>query len=296
MALIITSIILSLVTVLGILVAILAVNEEGSDIKKRWSLLGFLWLIIIVFGLWTTIGVNTVGIMYNPLKGGIQEKILDQGIQKKSPFDKVYKLSTQIQEMNFKGVSVQTSDGQWVDTELQIQLRIMRENAFEYFRKYEGKSLNDIESIILNTTKQKLEEITTQYNVIEMLGSKRNEIITKTLKLVKEEMQKDGICVERLVLVDTDAGEEIEKAIAKEAVAKKEAEAAKYNKEKAEAEGEAKVIQAKKEKEVNELKQKTLTNEVLTEQFINKWDGKLPTTMLSNDILKSFNLNNKEEN
>ena len=126
---------------------------------------------------------------------------------------------------------------------------------------------------------------------MEVLGEKRDEIVNKTLEEIKTELLNDGILVERIVLVDTDAGEKIEQAIQNEASAKKEAETAKYLKEKAELEGEAKVIEAQKEKEANELKQKTLTNEILTEKMIEKWNGILPTTMLGQDILSIFNIN-----
>ncbi len=287
MGLIIFSIVLSL----GITIALgWSIQDEEWAFRKR-MFLGVFGLLIIVFGCFTTIGANTVGIMYNPFKGGIQNEVLSEGFKTKTPFDKVYKISTEVQEFDFKDMSVQTNDSQWVNSIIQIQARIDREKAFEYFKKYGGKNLSDIQSILSNTTQKQLEKITTQYNIMEVLGDKRDEIVNKTLEEVKAELLKDGILVERILLVDTDAGEAIEKAIEKEASAKKEAETAKYLKEKAELEGQAKVIEAQKEKEANELKQKSLTNEILTEKMIEKWDGKLPATMLGKDILSTFNIN-----
>ena len=110
---------------------------------------------------------------------------------------------------------------------------------------------------------------------MEVLGEKRNEIVNKTLTNSKEELIKDGILVDRIVLVDTDAGQDVEQAIKNEAIAKKNAEAAVYKKQQAQTEGEAKVIKAQKTKEANELLNKTLTDEILLQQFIEKWDGKL---------------------
>lgn len=287
MGIIISSIILSIILagVLG-----WSISEEEWSFRPR-MFLGALGLLIILFACFTTIGANTVGIMYNPFKGGIQNEVLAEGFKSKSPFDKVYKISTEVQEFTFKEMTVQTSDSQWINSIIQIQVRIDREQAFEYFKKYGGKNLNDIQSILSNTTQKQLEKITIQYNIMEVLGEKRDEIVNKTLEEVKGELLKDGILVERIVLVDTDAGEAIEKAIEKEASAKKEAETAKYLKEKAQLEGEAKIIEAQKEKEANEFKQKTLTKEILTEKMLEKWDGKLPTTMLSQDILSTFNIN-----
>ena len=126
---------------------------------------------------------------------------------------------------------------------------------------------------------------------MEVLGEKRNDIVNKTLELAKEELSKDGIIVERIILVDTDAGDAIEQAIANESIKKKEAETARYEKEKAELEGEAKIIEAQKEKEANELKQTSLTQQILMEKMIEKWNGQLPTTMLNDDIMSVFNVN-----
>ena len=286
MGLIITSVLLTLVTVGGILVY--CMYEEHS---KKWALLGLSWLLIIIFGCFTVIGANTVGIMYNPFKNGIQNEVLAEGFKSKSPFDKVYKISTEVQEFTFEELTVQTSDSQWVNSIIQIQVRIDREKAFEYFKKYGGKSLKDIKKILSNTTQKQLEKTTIQYNIMEVLGEKRDEIVSKTLEELRQELLNDGILVERIVLVDTDAGEAIEKSIEKEASAKKEAETAKYQKEKAQLEGEAKVIEAQKEKEANELKQKSLTDQILTEKMIEKWNGTLPTTMLGQDVLSTFNVN-----
>ena len=286
MGLIILSIVLTILTVGGVL--FYCIEEKYN---KLWSLLGLLWLVIILFGCFTIVGANTVGIMYNPFKGGVQNEVLGEGFKGKSPLDKVYKISTEVQEFTFKDISVQTNDSQYVNSIIQVQVRIDRERAFEYFKKYGGKSLNDIQNILSNTTQKQLEKVTIQYNIMEVLGEKRDEIVNKTLEEIKTELIKDGILIERIVLVDTDAGNAIEQAIAKEASAKKEAETAKYLKEKAQLEGEAKVIEAQKEKESNELKQKTLTNEILTEKMIEKWDGTLPTTVLNDDILSIFNIN-----
>lgn len=287
MGLIITSIILSIFTIGGILA--FCIYEVYN---KKWCLLGLVWLILIIFGCFTTIGANQVGIMYNAFKGGIQDEVLGEGFKIKTPFDKVYKISTEVQEFTFEEISVQTNDSQFVNAILQLQVRIDKAQAFEYFKKYGGKKLEDIKSILSNTTQKQLEEVTTQYNIMEVLGEKRDEIVNKTLESVKNELINDGILVERVILVDTDAGDTIETAIQNEASAKKEAETAKYLKEKAELEGEAKVIEAQKEKDANELKQTTLTNEILIEKMIEKWNGTLPTTMLGQDILSIFKINN----
>lgn len=273
MFIIILSVILTLVVFITLSIDVM---EDKFKVTKK-SFLSLFCLLLICFGCFTNIGANRVGIVYNPFKGGIQSYTLGQGYKTKSPLTKIYKINTEVQELTFKNISVQTNDSQFVNAIIKAQVKIDSNKAFEYFSKYKDKDLEDISSLLSSTMQKQLETITTQYNIMDVLGAKRDEIVNKSLDLIQKELLKDGISVLRITLVDTDAGEQIEKAIANEAVAKKEAETAEYKKQKAQLEGEAKVIEAQKEKEANELISKTLTDELLMEQFIEKWDGKLPT-------------------
>ena len=289
MGLIIISVILGLI-LFGILGVKWAKDSYGELFIDGWKLnkkqlLSPLVLLIILFGCFTRIGANTVGIVYNPFRGGVQSKTLQEGYKTKSPLTKVYKISTKVIELSFENLNVQSQDSQWLNTQLQVQVRIDKAKAFDYFKKYGDKSLKDISTIISNTIKKELESVTIRHNITDILGSKRDEIVNETLSLVQGELIKDGISVERIVLVDTDAGEAIENAIANEAVAKKEVDTAEYKKQKAELEGEAKVIEAQKEKEANELVSKTLTEEILMEKFIDKWNGELPKVSGSDNML-----------
>ena len=268
-------IILSVVLTLMVFATLsIDVKEDKFKVTKK-SFLSLFCLLLIGFGCFTNIGANRVGIVYNPFKGGIQSYTLGQGYKTKSPLTKIYKINTEVQELTFKNISVQTNDSQFVNAIIKAQVKIDSNKAFEYFSKYKDKNLEDISSLLSSTMQKQLETITTQYNIMDVLGAKRDEIVNKSLDLIQKELLKDGISVLRITLVDTDAGEQIEKAISNEAVAKKEAETAEYKKQKAQLEGEAKVIEAQKEKEANELISKTLTDELLMEQFIEKWDGKL---------------------
>lgn len=267
---------------------------EKAEIKfksNKKMFLGLLPLLLIGFGCFTAIGTNRVGILYNPLKNGIQNYTLGQGYKLKSPLATVYKLNTEVQELVFENISVQTNDAQYVRAEIKIQAKIDSNKAFEYFSRYRDKKLDEISSILSSTIQKQLETVTTRYNIMDVLGAKRNEIVNETLSLIQNELANDGIIISRITLVDTDAGSKIEDAIANEAVAKKEAETAEYKKQQAELEGEAKVITAQKEKEANDLISKTLTDEILLEKFIEKWNGQLPTTYAGEDVLGMFKIN-----
>ena len=95
-----------------------------------------------------------------------------------------------------------------------------------------------------------IEEVMTEYNVIDILGEERNAVYTEIELAVKTRLQKSGIEFFSLVLLDTDAGQAIEQAIEREAVAKKEVETASQAQAKANVEAQTKVIQASAAAEV----------------------------------------------
>ena len=285
MNIIIISVILTIVTafVLGLKSSD---NHKGLVYKPSLrQLFSLIWLVLILFAFITIIPANSVGIEYNPFKGGIQQITLQEGFKFKNPLTKIYIISNKVKELQFDNVSVQTNDSQWVNAIIQVQVNIDKNKANIYFSKYGDKELEDIRNIISSTIQKQFESVTVKYNIMELLGEKRDDIVNETYKLAAEELYKDGIILNRLILIDTDAGDEIERAISEEAVAKKNVDTAEYKKQQAELEGEAKVIEAKKQKEANDLLNKSLTEEILTEQFIEKWNGELPKVTGTNNIM-----------
>jgi regulator of protease activity HflC (stomatin/prohibitin superfamily) len=109
------------------------------------------------------------------------------------------------------------------------------------------------------------------------------------------ELAKYGVEFVSITINDMDAGQALEAAITAEAVAKKEVETAAQNLLKAETEAkqqsvqaqaeqdaakikaETKIIQAEAEKKANELLKQSLSDFILRQQWIEKWDGKTPT-------------------
>lgn len=221
------------------------------------------------------IPANSVGVRYSALNG-TSKKTLDEGVHLIVPFvDKIYEIDTPTQERTDENLSVQTKDAQWISVETNVKYRVSEENAFKVYKGY--KTLDNLnKNIIGNYAQDALNTVCSQYNVIDILGEKRNEIIEKTVALLSEKFENEGITLTALTLKDIDAGDEIEKAIKEEAVAKKQVETAEQNRLKAEKEAETKLIEAQGEAAANAAKTSQLTDEILMEQFIKKWNGELP--------------------
>ena len=112
--------------------------------------------------------------------------------------------------------------------------------------------------------------------MIDTLGAKKNEIYTLATKDLQNMLKDEGVELIQLTIKDMNAGSEIEKAIADEAVAKKRVETAEQNRLKAKKDAETKVVNAKAEADANKILEKQLTNKILIQQWIEKWNGEVP--------------------
>lgn len=247
-------------------------------------------LALIPLGIWVlTLSVafvpaNTVGVKWSAF-GGTSETTLNEGVTLKIPFaDKIYMIPTTVQERTVKNVSVQTKDAQFIKMEVNVKFNVSKSNAFKVYKRY-GDIDSMKQNIIGNYAQKSVETIVTQYNVIEVLGEKKNEVYTRATADLKEKLAKEGVELTSLTIKDMDAGKEIEEAISKEAVAKKAVETAKQEKEKAQIVAEKKKIEAQGEADANAIKTSKLTDAVLREMLIKKWDGKLPKVSGSDNML-----------
>lgn len=251
-------------------------DDENETFKCSKSQIIVL-IPILIFALTMCIvrvPANNVGVYWSAANG-TREKTLGEGIKLKAPLDKVYLIPTTVEERTIKDVTVQTKDAQSVKAEINVKFRVKKESAFEVYKRY-GDLETLKKNIVSNYSQKAIEKVTAKYNVIDILGSKKNEVYKESTDELEGMFEGEGVNLVSLTIKDMNAGDKIEKAIADEAVAKKEVETAEQKKAKAQKEAETKIIKAKAEAEANKLKEKTLTKEILMQEMLDKWNGELP--------------------
>lgn len=282
---------LGIVTIILFVFGLISVKKDGNGsfdgirIKPTKKILFSIVPLVLCVACSCVVFIpaNTVGIRWSAFTG-TSESTLDEGIALKTPVDKIYQISTTVQEKSIDNMAVQTLDAQWVSMSLNIKYQVDKANAFKVFKNYKTLENLDI-NLISNVTQRSVEEVTTKYNVIDILGEQRNTIYTEIENILKAKLADEGVTLKFITIIETDAGEEIEAAIAKEAVAKKAVETAEQEKKKAEIDAETKLIEAQGEAKANEIKTKQLTDEILTEMFIEKWNGELPMVSGSENMM-----------
>lgn len=285
--------VLLLAATIATLVITLKKEDKYGNLTVKWNKKGLLSLIPLALMVFVqsicVIPSNTVGVKYSALHGTSKDT-LKEGVHFVTPFvDKIYKIDTTVQERTDDNVSVQTKDAQWAKMQVNVKYEVSKSNAFKVYKQYKTMDVLK-DNIIGNYAQNAMNEVCSNYNIIDLLGDKRNEIINQATDILKQDLEKEGVTLKMLTIKDLDAGKKIEKAISDEAVAKKQVETAKQKQEKARTEAETKLIEAEGEANANAVKTKALTPEVLQEQWINKWDGKLPKVSDGNTMIGLDNL------
>lgn len=276
--------------------------------KQTWSALALLVLIPAFFA---RVPANSVGIIYSPFSG-TSENTLSEGYHGKNPFSTVYNISTELQTVTVDELTSQTKDAQFVKSSLDIKYKVNSTNAYLIFKQF--RTLDNMsESLIVPITQKSLELVTTKYNVIDILGEKRSEIYAELEASLSTELAKYGVEFDSISISDMDAGQAIESAIEAEAVAKKAVETAEQEllKTQTEAKKQAVEAQAKQDaavidaetlkieaqaqKDANELMNQSLSEEILMQQWIEKWNGETPTYYGGDGADLIFNTGNLSE-
>ena len=137
-------------------------------------------------------------------------------------------------------------------------------------------------TVLIPAIKESIKSAIAQYNA-EEITTKRSEVSKNCLDALQSKVEKYGIIIEDFNLTDFKFSAEYTKAIEEKQVAEQKLEKAKL-------EAESKIVEAEATKKANDLLKQSLTDELIAKQFIEKWDGKLPTTYAGDDVLGIFNI------
>lgn len=266
-------IIISIILALGLfIIAGLKKNPEYRSeyifkFNKR-QLVAILPLLLILTNLIAVVPANHVGILYSPF-AGVKEETIPEGWNKKGLLDKVYKINTEVQTVQLSNITGQTRDAQWVEMVLDIKYKVDPTTAYQVFKQY--RNLENVgTSLIPPTVQRSIENITTQYNIMDLLGEERNAVYLGVENNLKERLSASGITFVSINFVDTEAGAALEQAIEKEGIAKKAVETAEQERLRSEIEAQKRVVEAEADKQKAVIEAETKLIEAQAEADANK--------------------------
>lgn len=232
-------------------------------------------VILIVIGLLALILAGTSFYTINTgergvvLRLGKLQGVVGEGLHVKIPFmDEIYKLSIRDRNLSVK-TEVSSSDIQTIAVNVDLVYSLDPNKVGSIYQTY---STNIEETLVRPTLAEKINAVIAEYP-IEVFVEKRQEISNRILSSFANQVQHNGVLVKTLLITNHDFSDEFNKAIEDKKIAEQGALAARFTLER-----------MKLEAEAQKIKQASLSPLVIQEMAINKWDGKLPTYMGSENL------------
>lgn len=187
---------------------------------------------------------------------------------------------TKVKKMGIEAFTY-SSDAQTMDVSMTVQYQIKEEKALEIAKTY--GNITALHQKIKSIATEKVKAVLSSYKAMYIIANRAamSPEVEKSLKKSVEE--KYFVTINAVVITNIDFSDAFETAVENKMIAEQKQLKAEYeNKtkiEKAQANAKAKIITAKAQKEANELLQKSLTDEILREKWITKWNGKTPSVL-----------------
>ncbi|MBR1533310.1 MAG: prohibitin family protein [Ruminococcus sp.] len=208
--------------------------------------------------------------------GKVNEGVMQEGIHFKIPFAQdVVMIDNRIQklEVNTEAFS---KDLQSVNTVLAINYRVDTSKSYSIYKNI-GADYENV--LVVPAVNEVLKAITATYTAEESVTN-RQLISDGLVNGLNEKLNDIGLYVTDVNIIDFDFSEAFITAIEEKQVAQQKLLKAETEKKtaitNAEADAEAQKIRAKGEAEANKLISDSLTNEVIENKKIEKWNGELP--------------------
>lgn len=240
--------------------------------------------IITLFSSFAVVKSGEVGLRVR--FGKVVDTSIKEGINFKIPFiEKIEKVNIKVQKAELETES-SSKDLQTITTQLAVNYKVDGEEASSLFKNV-GNSYE--ETILTPAIQESIKAIISEYTA-EQTITLRNEVSDKCLEEIQTKVKKYGIIITDFNIIDLDFSYAYNQAIEEKQVAEQKVLTAQQELQKTKIEAEKKIVEAEATKKANELLNQTLTNEVIKKQFIEKWNGQLPSTYAGNDILSIFNI------
>jgi regulator of protease activity HflC (stomatin/prohibitin superfamily) len=283
-------------------------NNEKLKIKKMIKLSGSLiiglFFLVFLFKSCERIDAGHVGVKVN-LYGdnkGVSDVTEVTGIVFYNPFThNIYEFPTFIQHKEYTGENsfvVNSKDGSEFHVSPIVNYSVKREKVPYIFAKYR-RSLEQIEEGFLKTAVYDAFRLATNKYTADELISNRAQFEIEVRRLLEGQLLNEGFIVNQFTsnLIYPESfknainakNNAVQAALMAENKVKQAEAEAKIKVATAEGNAQAMLTTAKAEAEANKLKQSTLTQLLLSQQWIEKWDGKLPVYGQSPMLYKPVN-------
>lgn len=289
-----------------------------DDLRGSFNLgavaIGAAIILMVVLGFMCTTKImpGYAGVVYS-MNGGLENETLSQGYQLVAPWKRVveYPISTETVyysknpkegDKEDHSIMVNTKDGKQVNVDITYSYHMNPDKLSAIFEKFRGQDSSVIESNFMkNEMYQAVNEVTSQYSLMEMIGDKRPDVNAKIFNKFRDNLSEYGIDIETFNLSRIAPDDQTLQAIQNVVNAQNALAQAKIEQQQAEVEAEkarsiakgkadATVIEAQGQADANAKVQQSLTPMLIQYQYATRWDGKYPNVVAGSGSGMLFNI------
>jgi regulator of protease activity HflC (stomatin/prohibitin superfamily) len=250
--------------------------EEGSGVKGAVALiLGIVLLVSFIVVPFSFHTVQTGEIAVVKHLGKVKEIKGDGTSYAFWMTNRYQKYDTKVREVTFEDMAY-SRDAQQMTLLIKFQYQIMPEKVMDIAKTY--GSLDALETRVQAIVIEKTKSALSSYTAMEIIAN-RSILSPMIEEVVKSSVGKEYYtAVKSISIINIDFSDAFESAVEEKMIAEQK-------KIKSEYEAEAKIVTAKATAEANQLLETSLTDKILQEMYINKWDGKLPQVVTDGDTV-----------
>lgn len=252
-----------------------------------------LFLIIALFNSFKSIPTGYVGVKTR--FGEVQNTVMNEGINFKVPFiEKIVLIDCRTQKLDYT-MEASSKDLQKItNLKVSVNYNVVKDSANKLYREI-GTSY---QSVVLEPALYEAIKSTIANYTAEELITKRSEVSALATEAFFNRVHDYGIIVTALNITDLSFSAEFDAVIEQKQIVEQQTKQAQLELEKAKIENETKIENAKAEAEVMKQQNAQITDQTLRlkeleimEEYVEKWNGQLPSTMLNDNLTGLFNLN-----
>lgn len=276
---------------IGLVLAIVAAVAIGLLLEK-WApgiLAGcLLFVATILFASFTVISAGHTGVQVT--LGEVNPAPLTEGVHFVNPISSIKDVDVRLQKAELKGANAGTKDLQVVHTDIVVNFRLDPLKVPHIYKEY---GLNVDEKVLGPGINEAFKSVTGHYTSEELV-TKRDLVSAEILTHLVTKMAPFNITVSNISLVNFGFSQAYQAAIESKVIATQQTAKAEQDLARIKVEAASRIAQADGEAKAIAIQAAAIQSNggenYVKLQWIEKWDGKLPTTVLGGDSKTLMNI------
>lgn len=204
--------------------------------------------------------------------GAVQQTVMQEGMNFKAPFvQNVVRVDNRVTKVEVPFTSA-SKDLQTVTGTVSVNYRISPDSSAIVYKNF-GTSVES--TLVIPAIPECIKAIMARYSAEELI-TKRQAVSEEIKAAISEKIQSYGLYIEVFNMTDFNFSDEFNAAIEAKQTAQQNALKAEQDLARIKVEAQQKIEEARAEAESYKLKNQEITDKTLMNDWIEKWDGKLP--------------------